>query len=202
MSFEPQPLFPAFSFRGCEIQIGPSPRSVYQCARFKLAGCGHDSERTGAGDTLHRDLLSRVDAGAFGRTPECGVEVKACDAGGGRIYSSLKSTSVEEEACFRNAHCVPQQGCMIVIKKFCEQVEGFSRDKFAAHFVAGKSAAFEQQDTGTAAGGRDGRGSACWTAADDDEIVMKHSALSYQLSAKSNVIYLLVFHAITPTRNR
>src|SRR6266852_7496031 len=118
VSFEPQPLFPAFSFRGCEFQIGPSPRSVYQCARFKLAGCGHDSERTGGSDTLHRDLLSRVHAGAFGRTPESGIEVKACDAGGGRIYSSLKSTSVEEEACFRNAHCVPQQGCMIVIKKF------------------------------------------------------------------------------------
>src|SRR5882724_10263160 len=76
---------------------------------------------------------------------------------------------------------------MFKIKQLAEQIERFGRHKLAAHFVAREASALQQQNPcSTTSGGNRGR-STRWAAADDDQIV-KHSALSFQLLASTRLL--------------
>ena len=79
-----------FSGRRRRFRFDHRPEAFTRLARFKLSVGGHDSERAGAGNALHRDLLPRIHASALGRVPERGIEIEARDAGGRRIHESAE----------------------------------------------------------------------------------------------------------------
>src|ERR1700722_9489317 len=60
---------------------------------------------------------------------------------------------------------------MLGSEQIGEQVKRFSRNKFAANFMTGKTSALEQQHACAAAGTSDGRGSSSRAGADYDEVV-------------------------------